>query len=130
MTPKTASPFHAAFLAALLISGGGLALTPSLAYAADEVVTSPNQNPEYPPYDGGCDGECEGPVRGCDNDAYCGGSIDTPFAAPDAVTPIAGVAPGLTIEPPSEEDDEAKIGNAPITGSGNSDLVRSGGSGR
>ena len=132
MTPKIAFRSSAIALAALLMAGGGLAFT-TPAFAADEVITNPppSNNPYYPPYDGGdeCNGECGGPIRGCDNESLCGG-IETPFAAPDAISPIAGVPDVVNIEPPSDEEDEAKIGNAPITGSGNSDLIRAGRSGR
>ena len=68
---------------------------------------------EYPPY-------------GCDSRTSCGGE-ENPFVEPGAVLPPDGMPLGLSVQPPEDEDGEAKIVNAPITGSGNSDLIRGGG---
>lgn len=85
-------------------------------------------NGGYDPCTGGlydCGGE-EQPPYGCDSRTSCGGE-ENPFAEPGAVLPPDGMPLGLSVQPPEDEDGEAKIVNAPITGSGNSDLIRGGG---
>ncbi|MFO1015226.1 MAG: hypothetical protein U1E50_15845 [Caulobacteraceae bacterium] len=77
------------------------------------------------PFEGGCGGE-EYPPYSCDSNSACGGE-ENPFSEPNAVLPPEGLPLDLNIQPPEDEEGESKIVNAPITGSGNSDLIRGGG---